>query len=151
MANSSYDGLEVTQGENARLRQRQAEDHRHVTRTIPLGLILSLVVQTAAMAWIARGILAETEINAGAIAATSRELDSYRAQTTRQVGVMQGDIRDLRENVREQSVQLGRIDQNIIAMREGIERLAEDMGTLADDTRRNARDINRTRTEGDTE
>lgn len=149
MANSSFDGLEVTQDDRKGLRRRQEEDHFHVTRTIPLGLILALVVQTAGMAWLARGILAETEVNAGAIEATARELDSYRQQTTRQVSQMRADIRDLRESVQGQSIQLGRIDQNILAMRESIEQLAESTAALAEETRRNSRDIHRTQPSGD--
>lgn len=112
----------------------------HVSKTIPLSLILAVVMQTAGIAWVARGIQSETEINARQIEANHEAFRDYRVRTSDQINRLRSDVQALRQSVQTQSVHLGRIDQNMAAVRETMTRMADEISALAAATRANTRD-----------
>lgn len=84
-----------------------AKEHWHLSKSVPLSIIGAFIMQTAVIVWNASTMRSDININARDIARMEIELSVMRtaAQT--------------------QAVQLGRIEENMIGLRQSIERLLQ--------------------------
>jgi archaellum component FlaC len=84
------------------------EDNWHLSRSVPITLIFGLVVQGAAIVWTVSMMMADIERN-------SDELMR-----------MQSRLAVVEDAVHTQAVSMARIDENIKAIREAVEKMATD-------------------------
>ena len=108
----------------------RSDSYWHVSKTIPVSLILAIVLQTAGIAWTIRGIQADAEINGQRIAANTRTITANFEANQRQISQLASTVETLRDTVASQSVQLGRIEQNILSVKEGLNGLSEQLDRL---------------------
>mgnify|MGYP006274337037 FL=1 len=108
----------------------RSDSYWHVSKTIPISLILAIVLQTAGIAWTIRGIQADAEINGQRIAANTRTITANFEANQRQISQLASTVETLRDTVASQSVQLGRIEQNILSVKEGLNGLSEQLDRL---------------------
>ena len=80
----------------------------HLSKSVPLSLILALILQGGAILWSASAAFENIEAN-------SRQI--FKAETR---------IEQIGETVQSQAVMLARIDENLKAIRNLIEKLAEE-------------------------
>ncbi len=80
----------------------------HLSKSVPLSLILALILQGGAILWSASAAFENIEAN-------SRQI--FKAETR---------IEQIEETVQSQAVMLARIDENLKAIRNLIEKLAEE-------------------------
>ena len=80
----------------------------HLSKSVPLSLILALILQGGAILWSASAAFENIETN-------SRQI--FKAETR---------IEQIEETVQSQAVMLARIDENLKAIRNLIEKLAEE-------------------------
>lgn len=79
----------------------------HLSKSVPITLIIGLITQGAAIVWTVSMMMSDIESN--------REgLVELKMRAT-----------NLEESVHEQAVSMARIDENIKAIREAVERMAE--------------------------
>lgn len=76
----------------------------HLSKSVPIGMILAIFMQTVALIWFVAGLDNGIENNAKAIARNDARLSTVEA------------------SVQSQAVTLARIDENLKAIREYIER-----------------------------
>ena len=84
------------------------EDSWHLSKSVPLGLIVGLIVQGGAIVWTVSMMMSDIENNRNQL---------------RNVEVRVSKIEDM---VYEQAVAIARIDANIEAIRGYVERIADD-------------------------
>jgi hypothetical protein len=85
-----------------------SEDSWHLSKSVPLGLIVGLIVQGGAIVWTVSMMMSDIE---------------YNRNQLRAVEVRVSKIEDM---VYEQAVAIARIDANIEAIRGYVERIADD-------------------------
>jgi len=85
-----------------------SEDSWHLSKSVPLGLIVGLIVQGGAIVWTVSMMMSDIENNRNQL---------------RAVEVRVSKVEDM---VYEQAVALARIDENIKAIRGYVERIADD-------------------------
>jgi archaellum component FlaC len=84
------------------------QDNWHLSKSVPLGLIVGLIVQGGAIVWTVSMMMSDIE---------------YNRNQLRAVEVRVSKVEDM---VNEQAVALARIDENIKAIRGYVERIADD-------------------------
>jgi hypothetical protein len=82
------------------------EEAWHLSKSIPLTLVLAIVCQTIALIWF--------------VATLRNDIDSAQKDLVRH----DTRINALEDTVQEQAVTMGRIDENIKAIRESVEAMA---------------------------
>ena len=85
-----------------------ASENWHLSKSVPVTFILAIVFQTVALVWYVSGLDASVAVNAREIA--RHEVRIMEVERTAQI----------------QAVMLGRIDENIKAIRENLERRVAD-------------------------
>lgn len=122
-ARARDDGI-MGQDENS---DGRSDSYWHVSKTIPVSLILAIVLQTAGIAWTIRGIQADADINGQRIEANARTITSNFEANQHQIAQLASTVETLRDTVANQSVQLGRIEQNILSVKEGLDGLSDQL------------------------
>ena len=82
-------------------------DNWHLSKSVPLGLIIGLITQGAAIVWTVSMMMSDIESNRKAI-----------TETQMRVG-------RLETSVQNQAVSMARIDENIKAIRSAVEKMSE--------------------------
>ena len=82
------------------------EEAWHLSKSIPLTLVLAIICQTIALIWF--------------VATLRNDIDAAQKDIVRH----DTRINSLEETVQEQAVTMGRIDENIKAIRESVEAMA---------------------------
>ena len=82
-------------------------DSWHLSKSVPLGLIIGLITQGAAIVWTVSMMMSDIESNRKAI--TETQLRVSRLETS----------------VQNQAVSMARIDENIKAIRTAVEKMSE--------------------------
>ena len=82
-------------------------DSWHLSKSVPLGLIIGLITQGAAIVWTVSMMMSDIESNRKAI--TETQLRVSRLETS----------------VQNQAVSMARIDENITAIRTAVEKMSE--------------------------
>ena len=82
-------------------------DNWHLSKSVPLGLIIGLITQGAAIVWTVSMMMSDIENNRKAI-----------TETQMRVG-------RLETSVQNQAVSMARIDENIKAIRSAVEKMSE--------------------------
>ena len=82
-------------------------DSWHLSKSVPLGLIIGLITQGAAIVWTVSMMMSDIESNRKAI--TETQLRVSRLETS----------------VQNQAVSMARIDENIKAIRSAVEKMSE--------------------------
>ena len=88
----------------------------HVDRRVPLALIWTIAAQTAAL--IIAGTLLWSEVQSQA-----RDLDRLESQVRADVSRLDSQAQRMADAANSQAIQLGRIEENLSAMRSDIRRL----------------------------
>ena len=81
-----------------------ANDNWHLSKSVPISFILAIIAQTTALVWF--------------VASMSNGIDNNAKEIVRHDTRIQG----LEETVQDQAVKLARIDENIAAIRQMMER-----------------------------
>lgn len=79
----------------------------HLSKSVPLQLILGLLIQAGAIVWTVSMMMSDIE------------------QNMQDIMVLEITVNELEAVVQSQQVSLARIDENIKAIREAVERMAE--------------------------
>jgi len=82
------------------------DDSWHLSKSVPLTFIMAIVAQTVALVWFVASLNSGIQIN-------TRELVRHETR-----------IQNLEISVQNQAVTMGRMDENIKAIREAVERMA---------------------------
>lgn len=82
------------------------EDSWHLSKSVPVTLIFGLLVQGAAIVWTVSMMMAD--------------IDSNRED----IRDVKGRISNLEESVHQQAISMARIDENIKAIRQAVEKMA---------------------------
>ena len=82
-------------------------DSWHLSKSVPLGLIIGLITQGAAIVWTVSMMMSDIESNRKAI--TETQMRVSRLETS----------------VQNQAVSMARIDENIKAIRSAVEKMSE--------------------------
>ena len=82
------------------------EDNWHLSKSVPVTLVLAIVAQTVALVWYVSSLDSSVKANARDIIRNETRLES------------------LETIVQSQAVTLGRMDENIKAIRESVEKMA---------------------------
>ena len=82
------------------------EDNWHLSKSVPVTMVLAIVAQTVALVWYISSLDSSVKANA---------IDIIRNETR---------LGSLENIVQAQAVTLGRIDENIKAIRESVEKMA---------------------------
>ena len=82
------------------------EDNWHLSKSVPVTLVLAIIAQTVALVWYISSLDSAVDTNSRAIIRNETRLES------------------LETIVQSQAVTLGRMDENIKAIRESVEKMA---------------------------
>lgn len=82
------------------------DDSWHLSKSVPLTFIMAIVVQTIALVWFVASLNSGIQVN-------TRELVRHETR-----------IQNLEISVQNQAVTMGRMDENIKAIRQAVEKMA---------------------------
>ena len=82
-------------------------DEWHLSKSVPVSFILAIVGQTVALVWFVASLNNDLETN-------TRELVRHETR-----------IQNLEVSVQNQAITMGRMDENIKAIRDAVEKMAE--------------------------
>lgn len=82
-------------------------DEWHLSKSVPVSFILAIVGQTVALVWFVASLNNDLEAN-------TRELVRHETR-----------IQNLEVSVQNQAITMGRMDENIKAIRDAVEKMAE--------------------------
>ena len=82
-------------------------DEWHLSKSVPLSFILAIIGQTVALVWFVASLNNDLETN-------TRELVRHETR-----------IQNLEISVQNQAITMGRMDENIKAIRDAVEKMAE--------------------------
>ena len=86
----------------------------HLSKTVPIGLIVGLITQGAAIVWTVSMMMSDIERNSQDIAEFNRE----------DLIELQARVQATERSTQQQAISMARIDENIKAIRDTIERMA---------------------------
>ncbi|MDC1020614.1 hypothetical protein OAR23_01170 [bacterium] len=84
------------------------EDNWHLSRSVPITLIFGLIAQAAAIVWTVSMMMSDIERN------------------TEEIMRMQSRLASVEDATQRQAISMARIDENIKAIRQSVEKMAND-------------------------